>query len=115
MIYLVGYRSDDWFDTTLTPMLDQGYFDTLEEVQAWIAEGSLVQKEYAEEVERIASINAQRKTEYDKNVADWEAAQAPGLSHLMEEPVEYYQHKIDTYDEFARGWSLEPIPVERGA
>lgn len=113
-VFLVGYKSDDWFDSRLIPMMELGYFDTREAAEAWIAQGDFVKKEYAEEIERIASINAQRQTEYDKNVSDWEAAQAAGLEHLMTEPFEYYEHKVEAYDEFAASWHLEVIPVERG-
>ena len=113
-VFLIGYRSDDdWFDDRVILMPELGYFDTLEEAQAWLAAGSFVKKEYDEEVQRITNSNNERHAEYQKNVSDWEAAQAAGLGHLVSEPVEFYEFKIDTYDEFARGWNLEPVPVER--
>lgn len=113
-VFLVGYKSDDWFEKNLVPMLELGYFDTREEAEAWIAQGDFVKAEYTKEVENISNYNTETKNTYAKNIADWEAAQAAGLGHLVEEPVQFYERKVESYDEFARGWVLEPIPVERG-
>lgn len=113
-VFLVGYKSDDWFDDRLVPMLELGYFDTREEAEAWIAQGDFVKAEYTKEVENISNYNTETKNTYAKNIADWEAAQAAGLGHLVEEPVQFYERKVESYDEFASGWVLEPIPVERG-